>query len=444
MIINIPQKAAEILRTLGEAGYEAYVVGGCVRDSILGRKPGDWDITTSAQPEEVKALFRRTVDTGIQHGTVTVMMDKEGFEVTTYRVDGEYHDGRHPDAVTFTRSLEEDLKRRDFTINAMAYHPDHGLVDLFGGMDDIEKKMIRCVGDSVERFTEDALRMLRAVRFSAQLGFEVENRTKEALGKMAGNMEHVSAERIQTELVKLLTSDHPDYLRIAYETGLTAQFLPEFDVCMETEQNTPHHCYTVGEHILKSLVNMEPDRLLRITMLFHDIAKPVVKKTDENGRDHFKTHGPAGEKLTGKILRRLKFDNATIRNTCRLIRYHDLRPGAEPEEVRRAVNLIGEDLFPLYLKVQRADLMAQSTYRREEKIARLEGVAETYRGILSRRECTSLKMLAVTGRDLIQAGYPAGPELGELLEKLLDRVLSDPELNHREKLLAIAGEISGK
>ena len=444
MTINIPQKAAEILRTLGEAGYEAYVVGGCVRDSILGRKPGDWDITTSAQPEEVKALFHRTVDTGIQHGTVTVMMGKEGFEVTTYRVDGEYHDGRHPDAVTFTRSLEEDLKRRDFTINAMAYHPDHGLVDLFGGMDDIEKKMIRCVGDPVERFTEDALRMLRAVRFSAQLGFEVENRTKEALGKMAGNLEHVSAERIQTELVKLLTSDHPDYLRIAYETGLTAQFLPEFDVCMETEQNTPHHCYTVGEHILKSLVNMEPDRLLRITMLFHDIAKPVVKKTDENGRDHFKTHGDAGEKLTGKILRRLKFDNATIRNTCRLIRYHDLRPGVEPEEVRRAVNLIGEDLFPLYLKVQRADLLAQSTYRREEKIARLEGVTETYRGILSRRECTSLKMLAVTGRDLIQAGHPAGPELGELLEKLLDRVLSDPELNHREKLLAIAEEISGK
>ena len=227
MKINIPQKAAQILKTLNAAGYEAYVVGGCVRDSILNRVPGDWDITTSALPEQVKELFHRTVDTGIQHGTVTVMMDKEGFEVTTYRVDGEYHDGRHPDAVTFTRSLEEDLKRRDFTINAMAYHPEHGLVDLFGGMKDIDGKIIRCVGDPVERFTEDALRMLRAVRFSAQLGFTVEENTKAALARMSGNLEHVSAERIQTELVKLLVSDHPDYLRTAWETGLTREFLPE-------------------------------------------------------------------------------------------------------------------------------------------------------------------------------------------------------------------------
>lgn len=276
MTINIPQKAEQILHILNEAGYEAYVVGGCVRDSILDRVPGDWDITTSALPEQVKELFHRTVDTGIQHGTVTVMMGKEGFEVTTYRVDGEYHDGRHPDAVTFTRSLEEDLKRRDFTINAMAYHPEHGLVDLFGGMEDINGKIIRCVGDPVERFTEDALRMLRAVRFSAQLGFTVEENTKAALARMSGNLEHVSAERIQTELVKLLVSDHPDYLRTAWETGLTREFLPEFDACMETEQNTPHHCYNVGEHILKSLTEIENDRLLRITMLLHDIAKPVV------------------------------------------------------------------------------------------------------------------------------------------------------------------------
>ena len=425
MTINIPQKAEQILRTLNEAGYEAYVVGGCVRDSILDRVPGDWDITTSALPEQVKELFHRTVDTGIQHGTVTVMMGKEGFEVTTYRVDGEYHDGRHPDAVTFTRSLEEDLKRRDFTINAMAYHPEHGLVDLFGGMEDINRKIIRCVGDPVERFTEDALRMLRAVRFSAQLGFTVEENTKAALTKMSGNLEHVSAERIQTELVKLLVSDHPDYLRTAWETGLTREFLPEFDACMETAQNTPHHCCSVGEHILKSLTEIENDRLLRITMLLHDIAKPVVKKTDENGRDHFKTHGPVGEKLAGKILRRLKFDNVTIRNTCRLIRYHDLRPTPDAEDVRRAVNLIGEELFPLYLKV-------------------LSGVTEAYHGILERGECTSLKTLAVSGKDLIKAGHPAGPALGALLERLLDCVLKDPTLNTKEKLLETAEKDSIK
>ena len=437
MKINIPQKAAQILKTLNAAGYEAYVVGGCVRDSILNRVPGDWDITTSALPEQVKELFHRTVDTGIQHGTVTVMMDKEGFEVTTYRVDGEYHDGRHPDAVTFTRSLEEDLKRRDFTINAMAYHPEHGLVDLFGGMKDIDGKIIRCVGDPVERFTEDALRMLRAVRFSAQLGFTVEENTKAALARMSGNLEHVSAERIQTELVKLLVSDHPDYLRTAWETGLTREFLPEFDACMETEQNTPHHCYTVGEHILKSLTEIENDRLLRITMLLHDIAKPVVKKTDENGRDHFKTHGLAGEKLAGKILRRLKFDNDTIAQVSRLIRYHDDRPEGQMKAVRRAVNRIGEDLFPLYLEVQKADMLAQSDYRRDEKIARQESVKACYEEMHRENQCVSLKTLAVTGRDLIQAGYKPGPELGEILNRLLEHVLDVPEDNTKEKLMSL-------
>ena len=437
MTINIPQKAAEILRTLGEAGYEAYVVGGCVRDSILGRKPGDWDITTSAQPEEVKALFHRTVDTGIQHGTVTVMMGKEGFEVTTYRVDGEYHDGRHPDAVTFTRSLEEDLKRRDFTINAMAYHPDHGLVDLFGGMDDIEKKMIRCVGDPVERFTEDALRMLRAVRFSAQLGFAIDDSTRQAITALAPNLKYVSAERIQAELVKLLTSPHPDYFRVAYETGITREFLPEFDACMETEQNTPHHCYTVGEHILHSLCYVRADKVLRITMLLHDIGKPAVRKTDENGRDHFKTHGNAGEKMAGQILRRLKFDNDTIRKVTRLVKWHDDRPEGTLKSVRRAVNRIGEDLFPLYLEVQQADMLAQSLYRRSEKQARLDSVRDAYRQIIEEKQCVSLKTLAVTGRDLIENGYRPGREIGEKLEKLLNLVLEDPEKNQKEILLEI-------
>ena len=232
MILEIPKNAEIVLHTLENAGYEAYVVGGCVRDSILGRKPDDWDITTSAKPEQVKALFHRTVDTGLQHGTVTVLMEKEGYEVTTYRVDGEYEDGRHPKEVTFTASLEEDLKRRDFTINAMAYNPSRGLVDLFGGLEDIQGKIIRCVGDPLERFTEDALRIMRAVRFSAQLGFTIEDETRKALGVLAPNLKHVSAERIQVELVKLLVSPHPDYLRVAYETGITAEFLPEFDACI--------------------------------------------------------------------------------------------------------------------------------------------------------------------------------------------------------------------
>ena len=437
MKLTIPSNAEKILHILEENGYEAYVVGGCVRDSILGRMPDDWDITTSASPELVKDLFCRTVDTGLQHGTVTVLMDKEGYEVTTYRVDGDYEDGRHPKQVMFTSSLEEDLKRRDFTINAMAYHPKRGLVDLFHGMDDMEKKIIRCVGDPMERFQEDALRILRAVRFSAQLGFSIHEGTRQGIQALAPNLKHVSAERIQTEMIKLLISPHPDYFRIAYETGITREFLPEFDLCMETEQNTPHHCYTVGEHILHSLVLVRPDRVLRLTMLLHDIAKPVMRKTDENGRDHFKMHAPEGEKMARTILRRLKFDNDTISKVTRLIRYHDDRPMPEMGAVRRAVNRIGEDLFPMYLEVQHADMMAQSEYRRDEKSARLEGVTSCYHRILEEKQCVSMKTLAVTGRDLISAGVKPGPEMGKILNRMLEHVLEVPEDNKKEKLMLL-------
>ena len=435
MKLEIPSSAEKILRILEDSGYEAYVVGGCVRDSILGRCPDDWDITTSASPEQVKALFHRTVDTGLQHGTVTVLMDREGFEVTTYRVDGDYEDGRHPKEVMFTASLEEDLKRRDFTINAMAYHPDRGIVDLFHGMEDMKNQVIRCVGDPMERFGEDALRILRAVRFSAQLGFSIHENTRQGIYALAGNLHYVSAERIQVELVKLLVSAHPDYLRTAYETGITKEFLPEFDLCMETEQNTPHHCYTVGEHTLQSLLNVRADKVLRLTMLLHDIGKPVMKTTDENNRDHFKMHGPESEKMAKAILRRLKFDNDTIHKVCRLVKWHDARPLPEMTSVRRAVNQIGEDIFPLYLEVQKADMLAQSFYKREEKQQRLIGVEKCYEEILKKKQCVSLKNLAVTGRDLIGAGCKPGPRLGEILDAMLAHVLEYPEDNTKEKLM---------
>lgn len=441
MELKIPEKAEIILHTLEEAGYEAYVVGGCVRDSILGRSPDDWDITTSAKPEEVKALFRRTVDTGLIHGTVTVMLDKEGFEVTTYRVDGEYEDGRHPKEVSFTASLEEDLKRRDFTMNAMAYNPKRGLVDLFGGVQDMENRIVRCVGNPMERFTEDALRILRAVRFSAQLGFSIEGETLKAISALAPNLKYVSAERIQVELLKLLVSPHPDYLRTAYEAGITKEILPEFDRCMETEQNTPHHCYTVGEHTLQSLLNIRADKVLRLTMLLHDFGKPSVKRTDENGRDHFKTHGPEGEKMAVSILRRLKMDNDTIRKVRSLIKWHDFRPKGDAVSVRKAISMIGEELFPLYLEVQRADILAQSLYKREEKRKRLSSVKALYKEIMDRGECISLKTMALTGRDLIDAGYAPGKELGEILERLLAHVLENPEDNKKEILLKLAGTV---
>ena len=434
-MIDAPISVMKIIEILEQAGFEAYAVGGCVRDSLLGRNPSDWDITTSARPEQVKALFSHTIDTGIRHGTVTVMLEHVGYEVTTYRIDGEYEDSRHPKEVIFTPLLTEDLKRRDFTINAMAWNPRAGIIDEFGGMEDLDKGIIRCVGCPEERFSEDALRMMRAVRFSAQLGYEIEPATKDAIRKLAPNLTHVSAERIQVELVKLVESMHPDYLRVAYETGITRVVLPEFDLCMETEQHNPHHCYTVGEHMLHSMLAVSSNRYLRLAMLLHDIAKPEKKKTDEQGIDHFHGHQEASEEMAKVILRRLKFDNETIRIVSRLIGFHDYRFPAERRSVRRAVWKVGEDLFPMLLQVKEADTMAQSLYEREKKLEWIAKVEKLYREILKDRECLSLKDLAVTGRDLIRAGCAPGPELGRILNEMLQDVLEHPEHNNKEYLL---------
>ena len=438
MKVELPEKAKYIIDTITQAGYEAYIVGGCVRDVILGRTPEDWDITTSAKPEQVKALFRRTIDTGIQHGTVTVMLDKEGFEITTYRIDGKYEDSRHPKEVTFTPNLAEDLKRRDFTINAMAYNEEAGLIDLFGGMEDIERKMIRCVGDARERFREDALRMMRAIRFSAQLGYTIEEQTKEAIRELAPNLKNISAERIQVELVKLLVSPHPDYLRIAYDTGVTKVIFPEFDKAMETPQNHPHHQYNVGEHTLRSLSCVEPDKHLRLAMLFHDIGKPGTLTVDAEGITHFHNHAAVGEELTKSVLRRLKFDNDTVETVSKLVRYHDYGNGVNPDMqiVRRAMNKIGEDIFPMLFPVKYADLMAQSAYKRQEKTDMLEKWKALYEQIVAQNQCVSLKTMAVTGSDLIAAGMKPGRELGIMLNTLLDLVLENPQNNTKEFLLS--------
>ena len=440
-IIQLPEKVKFIIDTIMEAGYEAYAVGGCVRDSLLGRTPNDWDITTSASPYQVKELFRRTLDTGIKHGTVTVMLDKEGFEVTTYRIDGEYEDGRHPKEVTFTRNLTEDLKRRDFTINAMAYNEKDGLVDIFGGLEDIRCKMIRCVGNPLERFSEDALRMMRAVRFSAQLGYRIEEETSNAIRVLAPDLKKISAERIQTELVKLLTSPHPDYLRMAYETGITKVVLPEFDLCMITEQKNPHHCYTVGEHTLVAMQAVRADKVLRLAMLFHDMGKPLCVTTDEEGIDHFHGHPSVSEEIAGNVLHRLKFDNDTIYMVKKLVKYHDQYIEPQPKNVRRAIRKMGEDVFPLLLEVKEADVQAQSDFLREKKEKNLKDVRDVYQRILEEKQCVSLKTLAINGKDLIdQTGMKPGKELGEVLNELLDLVTEDPARNTREYLLKAAKE----
>ncbi len=439
MRIELPEQVNIIISTLNRAGFEAYAVGGCVRDSMMGREPDDWDITTDASPAQVKKLFRRTVDTGIQHGTVTVMLDKNGYEVTTYRIDGEYEDNRHPKQVTFTKSLEEDLKRRDFTVNAMAYHPEEGLVDLFDGIGDMEKKCIRCVGDPGERFSEDALRIMRGVRFSAQFGYAIEENTRQAALELAGNLENVSAERIRVELVKLLLSPNPDYLRTAYELGITKIVLPEFDVCMVTPQNNPHHCYNVGEHTLESLRQIRADKVLRLTMLLHDIGKPLTRTTDESGKDHFKKHPGESARLARKILQRLKFDNHTLHRVCRLVEYHDwaidLKEDVKIASVRRLIAKIGEDAFPEMFEVNRADMLAQSDYIRDVKIKKQERLEALYWEIQENRQCLALKDLAVNGSDLLEKGLKPGKELGEILQKMLADVLEDPGHNEKEYLL---------
>lgn len=436
MKIQMPEDVKYILEKLNSAGHEAYAVGGCVRDSILGRVPDDWDITTSAKPEETKALFPRTIDTGIQHGTVTVMCNHVGYEVTTYRIDGEYEDSRHPKEVIFTSDLLEDLKRRDFTINAMAYnHLDGGLVDAFGGIEDMENKVIRCVGNPIHRFEEDALRMMRAVRFSAQLGYEIEEETKSAIRILSGNLANISAERIQVELVKLLVSNHPDYLRTAYETGMTKVFFPEFDKAIETKQNNPHHIYTVGEHMLHTLEYVRNDKVLRLTMILHDIGKPDTLQPDEDGIDHFYGHPDVGEEMARKILRRLRFDNDTIGKVCKLVKFHDQKLSLKPEKLRKSIVKIGPELFPLLLEVKEADMLAQSNYNRVEKKQELEDIRRVYQQILDEKNCLTLKDLAVTGRDLIDQGMKPGKELGEALQKLFYYVLEHPEKNTKEDLL---------
>lgn len=433
--MKLPEQVHKIITTLQDHGYEAYAVGGCVRDSILGRIPGDWDITTSAMPEETKALFERTFDTGIEHGTITVLLDGEGFEVTTYRIDGEYEDSRHPKEVTFTRNLEEDLLRRDFTINAMAYNEKEGIVDIFGGIEDIGKKTIRCVGDANARFSEDALRILRGIRFAAQLGFEIEENTKRAMSELAPTLKKISAERIQVELVKMLTSKRPEMLGEAYKIGITKQFLPEFDRLMETEQETPHHMYTVGIHTLVALKNVREDKVLRLTMLLHDMGKPALKTMDEDGVAHFKKHALESEILAKVILKRLKFDNDTLGKVTKLVLYHDYRFEATERNVRRAMNKIGPELFPYYIEVRRADVLAQSMYLRDEKIKNLDEIEEIYKKIVAEEQCVIIKDLAVSGKDLIQAGMKPGKELGRKLEQLLEMVLDNPELNTKEELL---------
>lgn len=441
MTIELPAEVKKIISVLEDAGYEAYAVGGCVRDSLFGQTPHDWDITTSAEPQAVKSLFNRTIDTGLQHGTVTVRMGGQGFEVTTYRIDGDYGDGRHPDSVSFTKSLEEDLKRRDFTINAMAYNDEAGLVDIFGGQEDLKRGLIRCVGAPEERFREDALRILRAARFAARFGFEIDPEAKRVMKEKAETLHKVSAERIREEFVKLIVSPHPDMVRTLYELGLTAVFLPEFDTMMATPQNTEHHMYDVGEHTIHVMENVPEDKVLRLAALFHDVGKPACRKTDAEGTDHFLGHPALGADMTADIMRRLKFDNATIESVTRLVRFHDERFPVTARNVRRFISRLGSEYFDDMLVLKRADVLGQSMYQRKEKLDRIDEMDRVGHEIMNNAEPLSVKDLAIGGKDLMDLGIARGPEIGTILKALLREAVDEPERNERETLLEEAEKL---
>lgn len=458
MKIILPKNVKLIIDSLIANGYDAYAVGGCIRDSLLGRTPNDWDITTSAKPAEVKTIFDRTVDTGIKHGTVTVLIDHEPYEVTTYRIDGDYLDSRHPESVTFTSDLSKDLQRRDFTINAMAYNDQKGLVDIFDGQGDIKRKVIRAVGNPAQRFNEDALRIMRAVRFAGQLGYSIEEETFLAGANVVDNLRNISAERIQTELVKLIKSDYPQLFDSAYKMGITKVIMPEYDRMMETNQNTPHHCYSVGEHTLKTICNIsrtnneieacgfkipydeDTIKYLRLAMLFHDMGKPECKTTDIDGVDHFKGHPSVSARICKNIMRRLKFDNKTIGIVSSLVEYHDIRLEAKPETIRKWINIMGLDVFELEFLVQYADINAQSMYKRDEKIKRINDEFNVYNEIIEHKDPLFIKDLKINGRDILEKEIAMGEKLGKVLEQLMKEVLRNPKLNDRETLLELAAK----
>ena len=438
MNINIPSTVSNIINILESHGFEAYVVGGCVRDSILGRVPNDWDITTDALPEKVMEVFKdigaTVVPTGIKHGTVTVIINNDSYEITTYRIDGEYKDSRRPEEVIFTSKLEEDLARRDFTINAMAFNPKEGLKDYFNGIDDLKERKIRTVRNPMDRFEEDALRMLRAIRFSAQLTFDIEEETIEAIKKLSSNIKNISVERIREEFNKIILSDNPRAIYDLYEYGLLENFLPEFQFAINTKQNNPHHIYTVGEHIIKSMENIDKELILRLTMFLHDIGKPKTITTDDKGINHFYNHPLVSKDMAEIILKRMKYDNNTIAKVLLLVQYHDQRVNSK-KSIRKLLSKVGEESFNDLIKVWTADIKAQNPKFIEEKLDAINAIKDKFKEIIESNQCFSLKDLAISGKDLIKLGIKPGKEIGIILNKLLEEVIENPELNDKDKLI---------
>ena len=437
-MINIPKEAHTVLKILNSAGFEAFVVGGIVRNSLMGLENSDIDVTTNALPQQTTQVFTgyHIIETGLKHGTITVMIGRVPVEITTYRTEKGYSDGRHPDEVRFTTSLEKDCARRDFTINALCYNPAVGLIDFYGGTQDIANRLIRCVGDAEERFKEDGLRIMRRLRFASVLGFEIEPATKQAIFDSKHLLKNISAERIYVELNKLLCGKNVKHIIMEY-TDVLAVIMPEIMPLKGFDQKNHHHIYDVLEHTAVAVENCPPVPQLRLAALLHDFGKPETFTIDENGVGHFYGHGDVSYEISKKILKRLKVSNDDYALISRLVKYHDTLIEPTEKAVRRALNKHGEEFVKMLLLLKRADNKGQNTkdFDRTEEYNNLEAVTDS---VIARQQCFSLKDLAINGDDLINAGFTPSPVIGTVLNSLLEMVLDGQISNEKQLLLAEA------
>ena len=437
---DIPAGARQILQALAGAGYEVHLVGGCVRDLLRGVPPHDWDICTSARPDQTRRCFagRCIAGTGLKHGTVTVLEGDEPYEVTTYRTEGPYSDSRRPDHVCFVSDLREDLARRDFTINAMAMDLDGDLHDPFGGRDDLRAGLIRCVGEPALRFQEDGLRVMRALRFGAVLGYTIEEKTAQAIHKNRAMLNRVAAERINAELCQLLTGQNAGHILRAYP-DVFCQFWPQLEPLTTLEQHTPWHCWDGWEHTIRALEATPATVPLRLAMLLHDAGKPGCKSTDAGGIDHFYGHPSLSARLADEMLWALKFDNRTRERVVTLVKYHGVQIPCQDRAIRKWLNRLGVEAFFQLLEVKRADNMGQAFQLAKDRLAELDQIRAAAEALITQGECFSLKDLAINGRDVIAAGTAQGPEVGRTLNGLLEQVLSGQIPNERRVLLELIG-----